>query len=75
MVTNDGYQMESHYVETADGYKLKMHRIHGSNTSKSENKKHPVFVKHGLGECSTLFILSGPKRALGKTFNVIKCKY
>ncbi|XP_043465856.1 lipase 1-like isoform X2 [Leptopilina heterotoma] len=62
IVSDDGYQLETHYVETEDGYILEMHRI--LKVTENIYKKYPVYIKHGLGECSVLFLLSGPNRAI-----------
>lgn len=61
-------------METEDGYILEMHRI--LKDSENSYKKYPVYVKHGLGECSVLFLLSGPNRALGMGQSLLeKLKY
>ena len=66
VMDEDNYPFEIHHVETIDGYILELHRIPGKRESDgSEPGKYPVYLKHGLAECSVLFFLTGPTRALG----------
>uniref|UniRef100_A0A1L8DPY1 Lipase n=2 Tax=Nyssomyia neivai TaxID=330878 RepID=A0A1L8DPY1_9DIPT len=62
-----GYPVESHEVETSDGYLLTLHRIpHGRNLEeKSSSKKPVVFLQHGLLTSSAEWVVTGPEKALG----------
>ncbi|KAL0892713.1 hypothetical protein ABMA27_014430 [Loxostege sticticalis] len=67
LVAKYGYPVESHNVETQDGYGLTMHRIpHGRDShNKSDPNKPIVFLMHGLLSSSADYLLLGPGRALG----------
>lgn len=54
-----GYKSEMHQVLTQDGYVLKMFRIFkkGSNPQ----GKRPIFIGHGLFQCSGAFVLNEEK--------------
>ncbi|XP_067005411.2 lipase 3 isoform X2 [Anabrus simplex] len=56
---NDGYRMETHHVQTDDGYILGLHRIPG----KRESSK-PVLLQHGQHSMSDCWIAFGPSRSL-----------
>lgn len=64
MIQYAGYDGEIHYVETADGYKLKMHRVKAKRTSKVS--RSPVFFMHALGATSAIFLIAGADIALRK---------
>ncbi|XP_067005413.2 lipase 1 [Anabrus simplex] len=56
--TKDGYKMETHSVQTDDGYILGVHRIPGIKTSP------PILFQHGLGTASDSWIVFGRERSL-----------
>ncbi|KAJ3658402.1 hypothetical protein Zmor_010141 [Zophobas morio] len=64
LATKYGYPIESHDVETDDGYILTLHRIpHGiKNVS---TMKYPVLLMHGLLSSSVDWVNMGPENALG----------
>lgn len=62
LIASAGFESESHYVETEDGYKLKIHRI---RPKISLNKSlAPVFIMHGLFATSADYLMTGPDKAL-----------
>ncbi|GLV35384.1 uncharacterized protein CBL_01466 [Carabus blaptoides fortunei] len=64
LVTKYGYPIESHIVETKDGYLLTVHRIpHGKNNADQKNKP-VVFLMHGLLCSSADWVLMGPEKGL-----------
>ncbi|CAH0386872.1 unnamed protein product [Bemisia tabaci] len=54
-----GYEGETHYVTTEDGYILSVHRI-----ANKTSKYPPVFLQHGLLTASDLWVIRGPKEDL-----------
>lgn len=56
-----GYKVESHLVDTEDGYVLKVHRVYRKNSKKV---KPSVFMQHGLFASSADFLLTGKSKAL-----------
>ncbi|XP_059612669.1 lipase 3-like [Phlebotomus argentipes] len=60
------YPVESHVVQTADGYLLTMHRIpHGRAEGSGPAPGKPVaFLQHGLLGSSADWVVIGPERAL-----------
>lgn len=58
-----GYKYEVHYVDTSDGYTLRMHRIPPKNPWKTQDKGI-VFLMHGLASTSSNFIALGSKNAM-----------
>lgn len=44
----DGYPIEEYFVNTPDGYILKVYRIPGSPSSPPSAGKTVVFIQHGL---------------------------
>ncbi|XP_023025870.2 lipase 3-like [Leptinotarsa decemlineata] len=66
MIVAAGYQVESHYVTTSDGYILGVHRIPQGRTS--ERKNETVLFVHGLFCSSSDAILFGPKKSPGYFF-------
>lgn len=61
MIESHGYIAEEHYVETEDGYVLKMFRIPNPG-------KRVVFMQHGLLSSSVDWVLLGPNKALAYMF-------
>jgi len=51
-----GFQSETHYVPTSDGYYLHLVRV--INPLASEVLKRPVIFNHGLLECSTIWLIN-----------------
>lgn len=58
------YPLETHYITTEDGYILKYNRIQAKNT-KIVSGKQPIFVQHGLLDCSDTWIINEEKLAPG----------
>lgn len=54
------YPLETHYITTEDGYILKYNRIQAKNT-KIVSGKQPIFVQHGLLDCSDTWIINEEK--------------
>ncbi|XP_055837572.1 lipase 3-like [Episyrphus balteatus] len=64
-VAKYNYPVETHKVQTSDGYILTMFRIPYSPKLKNQNEHRPVvFLQHGLLSSSDCFILNGPNNAL-----------
>uniref|UniRef100_A0A1L8DPW0 Lipase n=2 Tax=Nyssomyia neivai TaxID=330878 RepID=A0A1L8DPW0_9DIPT len=66
MIQSYGYPVESHQVQTADGYLLTMHRIpygraHGAGPAPNKNV---VFLQHGLLCSSADWVVIGPRDGL-----------
>jgi lysosomal acid lipase/cholesteryl ester hydrolase len=70
MIENAGYKAEVHQTETADGYKLKVHRILPKRVSMS-SKLGPVLLMHGLFATAADFLVTGADNALRMMFR--KC--
>ena len=65
MVKYWGYEIETHYVTTEDGYILGMHRIpHGKNGPTNDTKK-AVFMTHCLVCNSAIWLFGPPEKSLG----------
>ncbi|XP_072396620.1 lipase 3-like [Diabrotica undecimpunctata] len=58
-----GYESESHYVTTPDGYILNIHRIPRGKTNKPK-KDIPVYLQHGLLCSSADWVILGPNKSL-----------
>ncbi|XP_060666321.1 lipase 1-like [Drosophila nasuta] len=58
LIKKHGYKVETHKIETKDGYLLGIHRI-------PKPGAQPVLMVHGLGDSSATWVLSGPRSALG----------
>ncbi|EAR88106.2 Ab-hydrolase associated lipase region protein (macronuclear) [Tetrahymena thermophila SB210] len=56
------YPLEVHYVTTEDGYILKYNRIQAKK-SKIVSGKKPIFLQHGLLDCSDTWIINEEKLA------------
>lgn len=61
LIKSDGYDGESHEVETEDGYLLKVHRVLPQGQT---NLKLPVLLMHGLFATSADYLLTGVKTSL-----------
>ena len=70
MISKMGYPVETHYVQTDDGYLLCLHRIkHGKYEKNADPVKPPkkvVLVMHGVLMSSADYVLSDEKKSLGK---------
>ncbi|XP_055678137.1 lipase 3-like [Lutzomyia longipalpis] len=66
MVRRNGYPLESHEVQTPDGYLLTVHRIsHGKmGRIPGKSRKRVAFLQHGFLSSSADWIGLGPQRAL-----------
>merc|ERR1719500_1969810 len=61
-----GYQAETHYTTTADGYILALHRIpHGKTNGDKDMERPVIFVQHGILASSADWVLSTPAKGLG----------
>ncbi|KAK0080852.1 hypothetical protein PV325_013228 [Microctonus aethiopoides] len=58
MIRRAGYEAESHFVTTEDGYIIEIHRIPGRVGS------IPVFLQHGLFGSSNTWVLTGKNHSL-----------
>lgn len=66
MIKTRGYPVESHTLQTEDGYILTMHRIpYGKNQDDGSKRGPPVFCLHGLGENSVVWLMVN-NQSLGK---------
>lgn len=59
--------METHELETEDGYLITVHRIPGGKLSKDAHKT-PILLMHGLMSSSVDWIINGPGKALGNNY-------
>jgi len=57
-----GYVCEEHFITTADGYVLGIHRIPSSN---SEKGGQPVLLAHGLTSSSAQWVFGPPHNSMG----------
>lgn len=64
IIAKYGYPVEEHFVTTADGYIVNLHRIPYGKDGVSENRP-AVLVMHGVSSSSADFIIAGPDKALG----------
>lgn len=60
------YNPELHKVVTEDGYILELHRIKGRNATSGDVQKPVALVMHGLLADSSVWVLSGTEKSLGK---------
>ncbi|KAG5864500.1 hypothetical protein JTB14_009132 [Gonioctena quinquepunctata] len=61
-----GYSVETHEVQTEDGYLLTLHRIpSGRNREESHKNENSVIIQHGMSGSSENFVFLGPNKALG----------
>ncbi|XP_018563457.1 lipase 1-like [Anoplophora glabripennis] len=60
-----GYPVETHSIETEDGYLLEVYRIpYGRRITDKRRKNNPVIVTHGLLGSAENLILVGPNKSL-----------
>uniref|UniRef100_A0A1B0DL48 Partial AB-hydrolase lipase domain-containing protein n=1 Tax=Phlebotomus papatasi TaxID=29031 RepID=A0A1B0DL48_PHLPP len=66
MIESYGYPVETHVAQTADGYRLTMHRIpYGRAPGAGPAPNKPIaFLQHGLLCSSADWVVIGPDRAL-----------
>ncbi|XP_055678088.1 lipase 3-like [Lutzomyia longipalpis] len=67
IIQSNGYPVESHVVQTTDGYLLTVHRIpHGKTPQgRLRTNKPIVLLQHGLLSSSADWVMIGPENALG----------
>nr|XP_029730647.1 lipase 1-like [Aedes albopictus] len=64
LATKYGYRVETHHVQTDDGFILELHRITGSGSTMYDKRLPPVLLMHGLFASSADWVLLGPGNAL-----------
>lgn len=64
LIEADGYPVEEHFVDTPDGYILKVFRIPGSPNSPPAYGKTVVFIQHGLLCSSADWVVLGKGKAI-----------
>lgn len=64
LIAEHGYPVEEHYVNTSDGYILKVYRIPSSPSSPPINGKRVAFLQHGLLCSSADWVVLGKGKAL-----------
>lgn len=64
LIAEQGYPVEEHFVNTPDGYILKVFRIPGAPSSPPAQGKRVVFVQHGLLCSSADWVVLGKGKAL-----------
>lgn len=64
LVAEEGYPVEEHFVDTPDGYILKVFRIPGSPRSPPAEGKTVVFIQHGLLCSSADWLVLGKEKAI-----------
>lgn len=69
MIKKYGYEAETHFVTTDDGYILELHRITGKSGEPDQKKKAVCLLQHGILSTSASWILAGPNHALGFFLN------
>lgn len=65
LIEKYGYPVESHEIETEDGYLLTAYRIPRGKNDDTEKERIPVFLMHGILCSSSTWILNGPEKSLG----------
>lgn len=59
IVSSRGFKLESHAVQTPDGYILTLHRIINPFLSREErNQRNPILLMHGMGTHSLFWLLN-----------------
>lgn len=53
-----GYQSETHYITTPDGYILTVHRI--INPYRDGNCSKPILLQHGFQDASSTWVINTP---------------
>lgn len=72
LIADKGYPVETHTVQTKDGYLLSIQRIPFGRTKSQSNtpnlRKKVVFLQHGLLSSSTDWVINFPTESLGSYF-------
>lgn len=68
LITKYGYPVETHEVESEDGYLLTIHRIPNGKMMKNVDKP-PVFLMHAFMSSSVDWLVNGPNNSLGTSTN------
>jgi lysosomal acid lipase/cholesteryl ester hydrolase len=63
LISNAGYQGETHEVETEDGHYLRVHRVL-PKFPQNGKRQNPVFLMHGILATAADFLVTGPEIAL-----------
>ncbi|XP_063888557.1 lysosomal acid lipase/cholesteryl ester hydrolase-like [Scylla paramamosain] len=71
LITKYGFPVETHIVQTEDGYLLTLHRIPHSRKGGSEDQnrvvaRQPILMQHGLLSSSSSWIMGAPEKAPGQ---------
>ena len=66
MISKTGYPVETHHVQTKDGYILALHRIKHGKYERRAAKKKVVLVMHGVLMSSADYVLGGENKSLGE---------
>ena len=66
IVNRYGYPAEEYVVTTADGYRLRIHRVPGSPSRPKAGGKPIILFQHGLLSSSDSWVLVGPTHDFGK---------
>lgn len=61
----NGYQCETHFVITSDGYILQLHRIVNNTNQIAGIKNDTVLIVHGLSGSSADWVALGKAQGLG----------
>ncbi|KAG8230455.1 hypothetical protein J437_LFUL009944 [Ladona fulva] len=64
LIQHHGYPVESHVVQTQDGYLLTMHRIPYGKGQDPNKPRHAMFLQHGLLCSSADWVVMGPGKGL-----------
>lgn len=65
MVRAQGYDCETHFVTTDDGYILQLHRIPRGKGDDDTAPRRVVFLQHGLIASSADWVMPTPAKGLG----------
>lgn len=65
LITEFGYNGETHFITTEDGYIVQTHRISGGPNSPPAKGKKVCLFMHALMLSSSTFVISGPDHSLG----------
>jgi lysosomal acid lipase/cholesteryl ester hydrolase len=65
LIRSQGYEAETHWVTTEDGYILAIHRIPHGKDDKGKENRPVVFLQHGLMCSSADWVVADPSKGLG----------
>lgn len=69
LANDENVPIECHYINTEDGYILRLYHIPPANKTESDdNKLKPMLLMHGLLASSPVY-LTYPRRSAGKKMN------